>query len=72
MHTPPHTTLLGRTLLTAAFLTLLISCAIALTKAAHWPLVGDAALIRYVVFLLETGHEPYAGIRHQPPRLVPA
>lgn len=34
----------------------------ALFSAWHWPLVGDATLMRYVVFLLRNGHAPYSQI----------
>ncbi len=39
-----------------------ISCGFALAAAWHWPLVGDAALMRYVVFLLHGGSAPYREI----------
>ena len=38
------------------------SCGFALAFAWHWPLVGDAALMRYVVFLLHGGMAPYRQI----------
>lgn len=31
-------------------------------KTLHWPLVGDASLIHYVVFMLRHGHAPYRDI----------
>ena len=34
----------------------------ALFSAWHWPLVGDASLMRYVVFLLRSGRAPYSQI----------
>jgi hypothetical protein len=39
-----------------------LSCALALIAAWRWPLVGDAALMRYVVFLLHAGRAPYREI----------
>ncbi len=39
-----------------------VSCALALAAAWRWPLVGDAALMRYVVFLLHAGCAPYREI----------
>jgi hypothetical protein len=38
------------------------SCGRAVVAAWHWPLVGDAALMRYVVFLLHGGMAPYRQI----------
>lgn len=38
------------------------SCLLALYAAWSWPLVGDAALMRYVVFLLHAGRAPYRQI----------
>ncbi len=34
----------------------------AVASASHWPLVGDASLLRYVVFLLKSGYAPYSQI----------
>jgi hypothetical protein len=39
-----------------------VSCGVALASSWHWPLVGDAALMRYVVFLLHGGMAPYREI----------
>jgi len=39
-----------------------VSCALALGAAWRWPLVGDAALMRYVLFLLHAGRAPYRQI----------
>ena len=49
-------------LLWAGLATAGISCAFAMASAWRWPLVGDAALMRYVVFLLHTGMAPYREI----------
>ncbi len=38
---------------------LLISALLSLVWTIHWPLVGDAALIHYIVFLTEHGMAPY-------------
>ncbi len=38
---------------------LLISALLSLLWTIHWPLVGDAALIHYIVFLTEHGMAPY-------------
>lgn len=40
----------------------IVSCGVALFAAWHWPLVGDAALMRYVVLLLHAGRAPYRQI----------
>jgi hypothetical protein len=53
---------LDRTLLAICLVTLLGCCALSLQAAWQWPLVGDSALIRYVVFLLGKGKAPYAQI----------
>jgi hypothetical protein len=38
----------------------LIACsAVFVVMTRHWPMVGDAALIRYVVFLIQHGWAPY-------------
>ena len=42
------------------FLSLLIALLVITTR--HWPLVGDATLIRYVVFLMQRGFAPYRDI----------
>jgi Dolichyl-phosphate-mannose-protein mannosyltransferase len=44
----------------AIFLSLLVAVLIVTTR--HWPLVGDATLIRYVVFLMQHGFAPYRDI----------
>ena len=44
----------------ATFLSLLVASLIITTR--HWPLVGDATLIRYVVFLMQHGLAPYRDI----------
>ena len=38
---------------------LLISAVLSLVWTIHWPLVGDAALIHYIVFLTQHGMAPY-------------
>ena len=38
---------------------LLISAGLSVLWTIHWPLVGDAALIHYIVFLTEHGMAPY-------------
>ncbi len=43
----------------AAAVFLLACTALALWHARHWPLVNDAALMRYVVFLMHRGMAPY-------------
>lgn len=48
-----------RILLTAA-LSLLIAFFVVTTR--HWPLIGDASIIRYVVFLMSHGFAPYRDI----------
>jgi Dolichyl-phosphate-mannose-protein mannosyltransferase len=48
-----------RFILTAA-LCLLIAVFVLTTR--HWPLIGDASLIRYVVFLMQHGFAPYRDI----------
>jgi hypothetical protein len=37
-------------------------CIVATASSWHWPLVGDAALMRYVVLLLDAGRHPYTQI----------
>jgi hypothetical protein len=44
----------------AAFLALLTAFFVITTR--HWPLVGDATLMRYVVFLMQHGFAPYRDI----------
>lgn len=41
---------------------LTVSVFIALIWSFHWPLVGDASLMHYVVFLLEKGYRPYRDV----------
>ena len=43
----------------ALAVSLLISAALSVVWTVHWPLVGDAALIHYIVFLTEHGMAPY-------------
>jgi hypothetical protein len=45
-----------------ALATAVVSCGVALAAAWRWPLVGDASLMRYVVFLLHSGMAPYREI----------
>lgn len=52
-----------RYLLVACFVSLAVCSAIGLRAAWRWPLVGDSALMRYVVFLIHGGHEPYTEIK---------
>jgi hypothetical protein len=40
----------------------LVSVCFALYDSLHWPLVGDASLMHYVVFLLSKGAKPYHDI----------
>jgi hypothetical protein len=47
-------------ILLAAFLSLPVAVLIVTTR--HWPLVGDASLFRYVVFLMQHGYAPYRDI----------
>lgn len=49
-------------LLIACVASLLLSFVLTLFTARNWPLVGDAALMHYVVFLLQGGHAPYREI----------
>ncbi|HEV2644957.1 MAG TPA: hypothetical protein VGU46_01190 [Acidobacteriaceae bacterium] len=44
------------------FFTLSLSFALAWVPSWHWPLMGDAGLIRYVVFLIHSGKSPYSQI----------
>ncbi len=46
----------------AALATAAASCGVALASSWRWPLVGDAALMRYVVLLLHGGMAPYRQI----------
>ncbi|MGB9152147.1 MAG: hypothetical protein WCD70_03565 [Alphaproteobacteria bacterium] len=41
---------------------LIIGCSLSIHSAWRWPLVGDASLIRYVVFLIHSGMAPYSQI----------
>jgi hypothetical protein len=43
-------------------LVLLICVAVGVVRTWHWPLVGDAPLMHYAVFLLEHGMAPYRGV----------
>ncbi len=45
-----------------AAVTLVVSLAVAVSSGWHWPLVGDASLIHYAVFLLEHGMRPYRDV----------
>ncbi len=38
---------------------LLVSTALYVVWSRHWPLVGDASLIHYIVFLMQHGRAPY-------------
>src|SRR5246127_3300594 len=38
---------------------LIIYAAVFVVMTRHWPVVGDAALLRYVVFLIQNGWAPY-------------
>jgi hypothetical protein len=51
-----------RVLLFVCLIVSVWSVFVALAAARSWPLVGDASLMRYVVFLLQRGHTPYAQI----------
>jgi len=53
---------LGSTLRIAATAVLAICAAFFLAKSLHWPLVGDASLMHYVVFLMDRGAAPYRDI----------
>jgi hypothetical protein len=53
---------LDRAILVLCMVTLLGCCGLSLQAAWRWPLVGDSALIRYVVFLLGRGKAPYSQI----------
>src|SRR5260370_20056083 len=44
------------TLLSLVFITIFV------LRTWHWPLVGDAALMHYVVFLMDRGFAPYRDI----------
>jgi hypothetical protein len=46
----------------AIFLALLCCAAISVWSTRHWPLVGDASLMHYVVFLMQHGMAPYRDI----------
>ena len=50
------------TVLRISLMIAVASCGFALYWAWHWPLVGDAALMRYVVLLLHAGRAPYRQI----------
>ena len=53
----------GLSLFYAALSTVLVLCAAAFVVSSwHWPLVGDAPLMHYVVFLMEHGLAPYRQI----------
>ncbi len=41
---------------------LIICCCVGIHSAWRWPLVGDASLIRYVVFLIHSGRAPYSQV----------
>ncbi len=41
---------------------LILGCCLSIWSAWRWPLVGDASLIRYVVFLMRSGMKPYSNI----------
>ncbi len=41
---------------------LILGCSLSIWWARRWPLVGDASLIRYVVFLMRSGMKPYVNI----------
>jgi hypothetical protein len=43
-------------------LVILVSAVVAIMAAWHWPLVGDSALMHYVVLLLHSGRKPYSEI----------
>lgn len=49
-------------LLLGGLATAAVSCGVAVIAAWRWPLVGDAALMHYVVFLLHAGMAPYRQI----------
>jgi hypothetical protein len=60
---PPHATsgtLRGLQWVLAAVLALAVVVFVALTR--HWPMVGDAALLHYSVFLIEHGWAPYRDV----------
>jgi hypothetical protein len=46
----------------AAFLALLGCACLLIVRTLHWPLVGDASLMHYVVFLMQHGMAPYRDI----------
>jgi hypothetical protein len=48
--------------LSVCLASLSVCCLIALHSAWRWPIVGDASLIRYVVFLIHSGRAPYSQI----------
>lgn len=45
-----------------AFLALLSCACLLIVRTSHWPLVGDASLMHYVVFLMHRGMAPYRDI----------
>jgi hypothetical protein len=47
---------------TGLFAVLSILSCFFIVRTLRWPLVGDASLIHYVVFLIQTGHAPYRDI----------
>ena len=65
MQFPAEKTARGRLELVAFCLclsSLLACCLIAIHSAWRWPMVGDASLIHYVVFLMHSGRAPYSQI----------
>lgn len=46
----------------AAFLALLGCACLLIVRTLHWPLVGDASLMHYAVFLMQRGMAPYRDI----------
>ena len=60
---PARRVVSGLSLFYAALSAVLVFCAAAFVVSSwHWPLVGDAPLMHYVVFLMEHGLAPYRQI----------
>jgi hypothetical protein len=54
-----------RALRPATVLALSLCIAVFLFRSIHWPLLGDASLLHYVVFLAKHGATPYRDSRDE-------